>query len=153
MRIQHLMKVTTLCTVYDTPFEDEQVTALRFYASSGEPARASNAVKCSQRPILAVDSISSHHRSFRCTRALSVCKITLRADGFRRNEEACLLASRARSLACPCSAAVGGICGLWPGFHRRSSYTTDDDDFWWYPQRASGSPHWRTDAPGCAQRM
>jgi hypothetical protein len=52
---------STSCTVYDTPFEDELVTALRFDAPSGKSARASNAVTYAQRPLLAADIISSHH--------------------------------------------------------------------------------------------
>ncbi len=40
MLINRLMKVTILCTVYDSPFEDEQVHAFRFYSPSGELARS-----------------------------------------------------------------------------------------------------------------
>jgi hypothetical protein len=38
MLIKRFMKVTIQCTMYDAPFEDEQVLTFRFYSPFGESA-------------------------------------------------------------------------------------------------------------------
>lgn len=42
MLIHRFMKVTIQCTMYDSPFEDEQVLTFRFYSPFGESASSKN---------------------------------------------------------------------------------------------------------------